>query len=142
MFAWRAYVVGSALLEHRLNRELQDGHDLSLADYEILVRLSERPETRMRMSELASEVAHSKSRVSHQVRRLERAGLVRRIECPNDGRGVFAELTGPGMALLREAAPTHVEGVREHLIDLLTPEEQQVLGVVFERVTERLRTES
>lgn len=87
MAAWRSYIVGSALLEHRLNRELQAAHGLSIADYEILVRLSERPGMRMRMSELATEVAHSKSRISHQIRRLEAAELVRREDCPSDGRG-------------------------------------------------------
>jgi DNA-binding MarR family transcriptional regulator len=139
MAAWRAYIVGSALLEYRLNRELQAAHDLSIADYEILVRLSEQPEQRLRMSELASDVAHSKSRISHQIRRLEVAELVIRQECPSDGRGVFAVLTAKGGALLREAAPTHVAGVREHIVDLLSPEEQEVVAAVFERITTHLR---
>jgi DNA-binding MarR family transcriptional regulator len=141
MAAWRAYIVGSALLEYRLNRELQMAHGLSLADYEILVRLSEHPEHQLRMSDLASHVAHSKSRISHQVRRLEAESLVRRVECPSDGRGVFAELTEAGANLLRTAAPTHVAGVREHIVDLLEPEEQQVLASVFERVIAHLRRE-
>ncbi|MBB5922949.1 DNA-binding MarR family transcriptional regulator [Actinoalloteichus hoggarensis] len=138
MRAWRNYVVGSSLLEYHLHRELQDAHDLALADYEILVRLSERDDRRMRMSELAAEVASSKSRVSHQISRLQHAGLVHRIECPSDGRGVFAVLTERGHDVLTRAAPTHVDGVRRHLIDLLDGEEQAVLGRVFERVTQRL----
>jgi DNA-binding MarR family transcriptional regulator len=141
MAAWRAYIVGSALLEHRLNRELQTSHGLSIADYEILVRLSEHPEHRLRMSDLASHVAHSKSRISHQIRRLEADDLVRRVECPSDGRGVFAVLTEAGADRLRAAAPTHVAGVREHIVDLLEPEEQQVLASVFERVIAHLRRE-
>ena len=139
MAAWRSYIVGSALLEHRLTRELQSAHGLSIADYEILVQLSEQPERQLRMSELAENVAHSKSRVSHQVRRLEAAGLVRRIECPDDGRGVLAVLTAEGVEQLEEAAPTHVAGVREHLIDVLEPDEQRLLGEIFERITNRLR---
>ncbi|GAA0509211.1 MarR family transcriptional regulator [Saccharopolyspora thermophila] len=139
MASWRAYIVGSALLEYRLNRELQQAHGLSLADYEILVRLSERPNRQMRMSELAKDIAHSKSRISHQIRRMESAGLVRRDDCPSDGRGVLAVLTDTGMAKLREAAPTHVAGVRAHMIDLLAPEEQKVLARVFERLTDHLR---
>ncbi|MBB5154128.1 MarR family winged helix-turn-helix transcriptional regulator [Saccharopolyspora phatthalungensis] len=138
--SWRAYIVGSALLEYRLNRELQLAHGLSIADYEILVRLSEQPDQQMRMSELANEIAHSKSRISHQIRRLESAKLVRRDECPSDGRGVLAVLTEKGLAKLREAAPTHVEGVREHMIDLLTPEELKVLAGVFGRLTTHLRS--
>ncbi|MGW3466922.1 MarR family winged helix-turn-helix transcriptional regulator [Saccharopolyspora sp. NPDC000995] len=139
MASWRAYIVGSALLEYRLNRELQLAHGLSIADYEILVSLSEQPGQRMRMSELASQIAHSKSRISHQIRRLESAGLVRRNECPSDGRGVLAVLTDEGLAKLREAAPTHVAGVRAHMINLLEPDEMKVLGAVFERLTTRLR---
>ncbi|WP_051313509.1 MULTISPECIES: MarR family winged helix-turn-helix transcriptional regulator [Actinoalloteichus] len=134
--AWRAYFVGSSLLAYQLNRELQEARDITLPDYEILVRLSQSPDRRMRMSQLAGEVASSKSRVSHQINRMENAGLVRRMECPSDGRGVFAVLTDQGMDLLRSAAPTHVAGVRAHLIDLLDEEEQAVLGKVFTRITD------
>ncbi|MBA8929060.1 DNA-binding MarR family transcriptional regulator [Kutzneria viridogrisea] len=139
MAAWRAYRVASILLEGQLHRELADTNDITLADYEVLVRLSERPDKRMRMSQLAIEVASSKSRVSHQIARMERAGLVSRNECPSDGRGVFAALTDLGMAKLREAAPTHVRGVRSHIVDMLSPEEQQVLAQVFERLNAHLR---
>ncbi|HEY0638166.1 MAG TPA: MarR family transcriptional regulator [Pseudonocardiaceae bacterium] len=139
MRAWRGYIVGSALLEYRLNRELQEEHGISLADYEILVRLSEQPGMRMRMTQLATDVASSKSRVSHQVGRLENDQLVRREECPNDGRGVFAILTDKGYEVLRTAAPTHLRGVREHLVDHLTPEQQTALAAVFWGIAERLR---
>ncbi len=143
MDAWRNYITGSALLEYRLNRDLQAAHGVSLADYEILVRLSDRQEHRMRMSELAAEVAHSKSRISHQIRRLERAELVERTECPSDGRGVFAVLTERGMKVLRSIAPEHVASVREHYVDLLDPEEQRVIAKVFGRLVDHLRdTES
>lgn len=138
MAAWRNYIVGSALLENRLSRELQQEHDISLADYEILVRLSERAGRQIRMTELAAEVAHSKSRISHQVRRLETRGLVLRRECPEDGRGVLALLTDTGMRLLETAAKTHVNGVREHLIDELSETEQDVLARVFAGVAHRL----
>src|SRR5215216_5182748 len=104
MRAWRAYIVGTALLEYRLNRELLEEHDITLADYEILARLSEQPDMRMRMTQLAADVASSKSRVSHQVGRLESAQLVRRESCTSDGRGVYAILTGRGFELLRTAA--------------------------------------
>ncbi|NUT94460.1 MAG: MarR family transcriptional regulator [Saccharothrix sp.] len=139
MRAWRNYVVGASMLADRLHRELQDRHGVSLADYEVLVRLSEQKGHRMRMSQLADEVASSKSRVSHQVARMEREGLLVRRECPEDGRGVFAELTDRGMATLEGSAPTHVEGVREHMIDLLSREEQEVLAKVFDRVITHLR---
>jgi len=139
MRAWRGFIVGSELLEYRLHRELQDAHGLSLADYEILVLLSEQPDFRMRMTQLASGVASSKSRVSHQVARLERGELVKREECPHDGRGVFAVLTQRGYDTLRTAAPTHLRGVREHFVDLLTVQERATLANIFERVAARLR---
>jgi DNA-binding MarR family transcriptional regulator len=138
MRAWRAYIMGTELMRQQLHRELQESHGLSIADYEVLVQLSERPDGRMRMSQLAGRVASSKSRLSHQISRMERAGLVRRADCPDDARGVIAELTDKGMATLRAAAPTHVEGVREHLIDLLTDAEQEALATIFERVLKHL----
>lgn len=139
MRAWRGYIVGSALLEYRLNRELQDEHDITLADYEILARLSEQPGRRMRMTQLASDVASSKSRVSHQVGRLEAAELVRREGCPSDGRGILAILTDRGFDVLEAAAPTHLRGVRQHLIDRLSADERATLTTIFESLAERLR---
>ena len=138
MRAWRAYVIASELLRKQLNRELQEQHGLALTDYEVLVRLSEREGGRMRMAQLASEVASSKSRLSHQIARMESAGLVQRVECGDDARGVFAEITEPGRARLRETAPTHVAGVRAHLVDLLGPDDQQALADIFERVLAHL----
>ena len=137
--AWRSYIAGQALLGGRLNRELQDGHGLSLPDYEILVRLSEQPDHRMRMSLLAEEVVASKSRLSHQVARLEQEGLVRREVCDSDGRGVFAVLTPAGFERLQASAPDHVESVREHFVDLLDEHERKVIGDVFERLVTKLR---
>ena len=141
MRAWRAYVVGKAVLDSRLHQDLQQRHQLALADYELLVRLSEAPCGQARMSILAEQVASSKSRISHQIGRMERAGLVRRQECPSDGRGVIAELTSHGWQVLRSAAPTHVRGVRDNLIDLLSDDERTVLAEVFERVMARQREE-
>lgn len=134
MRAWRAYVIGSELLRKQLNRELQEQHGLALADYEVLVRLSECEGGRMRMAQLAGEVASSKSRLSHQIARMETTGLVQRVECGDDARGVFAEITAAGRARLNETAPTHVSGVRAHLIDLLGPQDQKALAEIFERV--------
>ncbi|HEV2777914.1 MAG TPA: MarR family transcriptional regulator [Actinophytocola sp.] len=138
MRAWRAYIMGTELMRQQLHRELQEAHGMTIADYEVLVQLSERDGRRMRMSQLAGRVASSKSRLSHQISRMEKAGLVRRVECLDDARGVMAELTEKGMARLRAAAPTHVAGVREHLIDLLSGEEQAILATMFERVLKHL----
>ena len=137
--AWRNFIAAQALLLGRLGRELSDQHGLAFADYEILVRLSEKPDHRQRMTSLAEEVVASKSRLSHQVARLEGKGLVRREVCDSDGRGVFAVLTTEGFARLERAAPDHLRGVREHFVDLLDDDERRVLGDVFERMAEKLR---
>lgn len=139
MQAWRAYVVAMVLLDSRLNRDLQEEHQLALADYELLARLAEAPSRQARMSTLAEQVASSKSRISHQIGRMEKAGLVRRQECPSDGRGVVAVLTGRGLQVLRSAAPTHVRGVRDNLVDLLSDDERAVLAAVSERIISHLR---
>ncbi len=140
MAAWRSYIVATLLLRQRLHRELTDAHEVSLADYEVLVCLQMQPDRRMRMSELAIYMGSTKSRLSHQVAKLEDAGLVRRARDHEDKRGVITELTEQGEALLEKAAPTHVEGVREHLIDLLSPEEQATIAAAFERVQAHLLT--
>lgn len=138
MSAWRAYIVATLRLRQRLHRELAAAHDVSLTDYEVLVCLEMAPDKRMRMSELAVTMGSTKSRLSHQIARMESAGLARRAPDPDDRRGVVAELTPCGDALLKDAAPTHVEGVRAHLIDVMTPEEQAVLAAAFSRVAEHL----
>ena len=137
--AWRAWVAASLLLPDRLSRDLQDEAGISLADYEILVHLSESPDRRLRMSELADRTLSSRSRLSHQVDRLTDAGFVDREPCSEDRRGYFAVLTPRGWDFLVASAPTHVASVREHLVDVLTPDEFAELGRLCAKVTERLR---
>ncbi len=136
--AWRAYLEGSARLAERLDRELREAHDLSMHEYEILVRLSEAPRRRQRMADLAASVWQSRSRLSHTISRLESDGLVVRETCPNDGRGVFAVLTDEGFRRLEEAARTHVAGVRAYLVDVVDPAELQAIGRAFTAVARRL----
>jgi DNA-binding MarR family transcriptional regulator len=136
--SWRAYLVGTTLLMDRLDRDLREMHDLSMPEYEILVRLSEAPDHRMRMAVLAGSISHSRSRVTHTVARLEKDGLVTRNACVSDGRGVEAVLTEKGFARLQEAAPTHVEGVRRFLVDLAGEEDFAALGRVFNAVADKL----
>jgi DNA-binding MarR family transcriptional regulator len=121
--AWRAFVGATILLFDRLDRELQRDAGIPHTYYEILVRLSEAPDRTLRMSELANRSMSSRSRLSHAVARLEAAGWVRREQCPTDRRGLLAVLTDEGFAKLAAAAPGHVEGVRTHLLDQLTPEQ-------------------
>jgi len=83
------------------------------------------------MAELASSVSHSRSRTTHTISRMERDGIVSRVACPEDGRGVMAVLTDAGYRRLQEASHTHVNGVRRHLVDLADPADFQALGRVF-----------
>jgi DNA-binding MarR family transcriptional regulator len=136
--AWRAHVRLALLLNRQLERELAP-FDLSVNDYEILVELSEAPEQRLRMTELADATAQSRSRLSHQITRMERRGLVRRDTCAGDRRGMFAVLTDEGLAAIRRAAPAHVESVRRHYLDWLTPEQLDVIGEAYEPIAEQLQ---
>jgi DNA-binding MarR family transcriptional regulator len=125
--AWRAWLFSAQLLMDRLDRELTHNAGISHAYYEILVALSEAPERMMRMSELADRCLSSRSRLSHAVSRLEERGWVRRQVCAEDGRGQLAVLTEEGFAALDAAAPVHVESVRTHLFDQLTPEQVEAM---------------
>ena len=130
--------MGMTLLLGRLDDDLQRSCDLSLVEYEILVRLSEREGRRMRMAQLADALAHSRSRVTHTVTRLEKAGLVVRYSSPEDGRGVVAAMTDKGWDLLVRVAPLHVEGVRSNLVDLVSSEDFAAVGRVMNAVADHL----
>ncbi|MGF1428445.1 MarR family winged helix-turn-helix transcriptional regulator [Kitasatospora sp. LaBMicrA B282] len=135
---WRAHLEVSRLLEYQLGRELQ-GHDLAINDYEILVVLSESPDHRMRMTDLATATLQSKSRLSHQITRMESAGLVLRQECPGDRRGLYAHLTEHGWQTLRKAAPDHVRSVRAHFIDRFDDEQLDAMYTALAPIAEHLR---
>ena len=138
--AWRAYIVGTTLLMERLDRDLRENHDLSLPEYEILVRLSEAPNRMLRMAELADSVKNSRSRITHTIARMEKDELVERRQCAADGRGVFATLTDKGYALLVDAAPLHVSSVRNALIDVVDDEDLLAVGRAFAAVADALGT--
>ena len=138
---WRAWLAASTLLLDAFSRDLQEGHGLTSADYEILVRLSESPDRRMRMSDLAEATLSSRSRLSHQIDRMERAGFVERVPCSDDKRGYFAALTGAGWDALVAAAPCHVGSVRERIVDVLTPSEFAALGNASKKLLDHLGAE-
>ena len=133
--AWRAYLDSTRLLLQALDRQLETDSDLSLTDYELLVRLSEAPDGTLRMRDLADATLSTRSGVTRAVTRAEKAGWVRRVECEDDRRGMNAELTEAGRAKLAASAPGHVGAVRENLIDLLTPEQLGQLTEIGARVS-------
>src|SRR5699024_6620900 len=128
------------LLLDRLDEDLRREFSISLGEYEVLVRISERPDRRMRMAQLADAMAHSRSRVTHTIARMEKAGYVVRETTPEDGRGVVAQMTDLGYQLLVKAAPCHVESVRRNLVDLVDPADFAAVGRVFNRVSDHLVT--
>jgi DNA-binding MarR family transcriptional regulator len=138
MRAWRGYRRMRALLDLQISRDLSTDSGLSDADYDVLSTLSESPEHRMRLSELAAAILWSVSRLSHHVTRMQRRGLVVRDECPSDGRGAVLVLTEAGWDAIHAAAAHHVASVRRHLIDLLPPEQISVLADIAETVVGHL----
>ncbi|WP_069815204.1 MarR family winged helix-turn-helix transcriptional regulator [Streptomyces sp. TP-A0874] len=138
--AWRTHLEVSKLLTHQLEKDLQP-FGLTMNDYEILVQLSESEGQRMRMSDLAAATLQSKSRLSHQITRMENAGLVRREHCESDRRGLYAVLTDEGASTMTRVAPHHVASVRKHFIDILPPDQLEALQKSLEPVGEHLRAE-
>ncbi len=135
---WRAFLAAMRLLGDQLDRELQREADMPHTYYEILVALSEAPGRTLRMNELADACQSSRSRLSHAVNRLEEAGWVRREACPTDKRGALAVMTDEGFAAIEAAAPGHVEGVRRHVFDVLTPAQVAQLGEISAAIRDGL----
>lgn len=135
---WRRWLRLNALLPGALHHELQTDAGLSLPDFDVLVQLTDSPEGRVRVNDLARALNWERSRVSHHVTRMERRGLVQRQECRDDGRGAFVVLTEDGRAAIESAAPAHVRTVRSLVFDALTPTETEVMATVVDKVLERL----
>jgi DNA-binding MarR family transcriptional regulator len=138
--AWRGLLQMTTKLEARLNRELQEAGGLSLADYDVLVPLSEAPQGRLRVFELASDLGWERSRLSHHLGRMQRRGLVTREDCAADRRGAFVVLTDQGRTAIEEAAPAHVETVRRLVFEGLSAEQVRSLQSLTESVLHRLET--
>lgn len=124
---WRSYLLANTHINEYLDEALRQ-FNLSLPEYEVLVRLSESPNHTVRMGELASSVGHSRSRLTHTVKRMEKMGLVSRTSCDSDGRGVQATMTEEGYDLLKRAAPHHVDSVRRVFVDAIDPDDYLALG--------------
>jgi DNA-binding MarR family transcriptional regulator len=133
---WRAYVRAIQQVQAQLDRELERDAGMPFAYFQILVMLSEAPERSLRMSNLAERTWCSRSRVSHAVDRLQERGWVERISSLSDRRGAFARLTDTGFDVLSSAAVKHVESVRCHLFDRLTPEQVQQLGAISAQIVD------
>jgi DNA-binding MarR family transcriptional regulator len=139
--AWRAFMHARHRLAVRLNQLLLQDSGLTEADYEILAVLSEHPTGRMPAQELCVLLQWEKSRLSHQVRRMQEQGLIVREPNPADGRSAMIVLLPAGRRAIEDAAPQHVHNVRRHFIDLFTPAELDMLTALNERVLRHLAEE-
>jgi DNA-binding MarR family transcriptional regulator len=136
--AWRSYLQMHGQLLARLNRQLQADSSLSLADYEVLVQLTEAPDGRLRPFELQCGLRWEQSRLSHQLTRMQRRDLVSREGCTDDGRGAFIVLTDAGRRAIEAAAPGHVDAVRRLFFDGLTRDQITMLEQLSTQMLARL----
>lgn len=132
--AWRSFLTAHARVTEVLERELQQERGLALTWYDVLVQLTEAPERRLRMHELANRVLLSRAGLTRLVDRMTAAGLVERVPCPDDRRGTFVSLTAAGRQANLDAAPTHLAGIREHFTRHLTDAELATMQKAFGRV--------
>jgi DNA-binding MarR family transcriptional regulator len=136
--AWRGLIQMTSRLDARLNRELQQTSGLSLADYDVLVLLTEAADGRLRVFELAEDLHWEQSRLSHHLARMQRRGLVTREECTTDRRGAFVVLTGAGRSAIEKAAPAHVATVRQLIFDGLSAKQVLSLESTVNQILSRL----
>jgi len=131
---WRAFVALSAGVKGKIDGQLKESSGMAIGDYEVLVHLSEAPGHRLRMHVLSTKTMHARSQLSQRIDRMSKRGLIRRERALEDGRGMVAVITDLGLAAIEEAAPQHVEHVRQHFVDLIDPELLPTLYDVFYRI--------
>lgn len=128
--AWRAFIAAQRVVNGQIEQQLQRDAGMPHTYFEILVRLSESKDGRLRMSQLAVATLGSRSRLSHAVNRLEKVGWVRREGIESDRRGQVAIITEEGRQKLKDTAPGHVETVRQVVFDALSREQiDQLLDI-------------
>lgn len=135
---WRGYLDSTRLLLRALDRQLIAESAITLSDYEVLVLLSEAPDRRMRMSQLADAMIATRSGVTRAANRLAGAGWLRRVECDEDKRGWYAELTDAGLAKLQEVSPGHVKAVRRNVFDLLSQRDVDLFAHAYAQIRANL----
>jgi DNA-binding MarR family transcriptional regulator len=130
---WRSFLRSHAVITRQLDADLIAGHSLTLSEYEVLLHLAQAPERQLRLVRLSEQVVLTRSGITRLVTRLEKQRLVERVCCPADRRGYNARLTDTGYERLREASPTHLDGIRRLFVEPLGPE-LEALGETLARV--------
>lgn len=137
---WKTYLHSHVAIMRALEREIQSAHQLSLAEYDVLLNLNNAPEQKLRLGELAQAILFSTGGLSRLLDRMERERLVARERTPDDRRGVCARLTDTGRARLRAASVTHLRGIQTHFAAALADDEIAPVSDFFERLLERTPT--
>ena len=137
MAAWRSFIDTSGDLLRAIERDLS-AHSLDFGDYQLLVMLSEAPEHRLRMCDLADQLRLTRSGLTRRMDGVLKKKLVSRAQSADDGRVAFAQLTPKGLETLKTVAPHHVESVRARMIDLLTPTELKSVASAFSKISQKL----
>jgi DNA-binding MarR family transcriptional regulator len=134
MRAWQALLHAHHDVVGTLDRELQEEHDLSFSEYDVLLRLARAPDRALRMSDLSERVLLSPSGLTRLVDRLVAMGLVKRGADPADGRVALASLTDEGMRLLKRAARSHLKGIRKHFSGRLSETQLRNVASALESI--------
>ncbi|THA70098.1 MarR family transcriptional regulator [Streptomyces sp. A0958] len=137
--AWQAYVDATTSLQEHLDQQMQHDARMRSVHYGLLIQLSEAPQQRLRMSELARNARISPSRLSHTITRLENRGWVRRETCATDRRGLLAVLTEEGQDVLTRATSVHSAALRQALFGCLSHDQQEALLAIMTTVANGLR---
>jgi DNA-binding MarR family transcriptional regulator len=132
--AWRSFLIAHARIQRLLDEELRAEHDLSLAEYDVLLQLAEAPDRHLRMHQIADQVVLSRSGVTRLIDRLVADGAVERTHCASDARGAEAVLTAAGLDRLREASRTHLRGISDHFLEVIPPDELVTVGRAMDAV--------
>lgn len=137
MRAWLAYVTTSVDLQRAIERDLEP-FGLDGGDYQLLAMLSDAPDRRMKMCDLADTLRLSRSGLTRRMEGVLRKKIVARVQSDGDKRVAYAVMTDKGMDLLRKVAPHHVDSVRHHMIDRLNDTEIRSLATAFEKIAKGL----
>lgn len=135
---WRVFLTMRRQLDLTLERRLQTDAGISSSDYEILVGLYESPDRMLRAGQIADLIGWEKSRVSHQISRMEQRGLVSRAECGDDARGVWVRLEPDGIRAVVESLSCRAEALKQYFFDVLQPDELEVLARLSTRVLDTI----
>ena len=132
--SWRTFMFAQRRLNAALARQLLTDSDLSIPDFEVLVLLTDVPDGKLRITDMAQALDWERSRLSHHLKRMGQRGLIGRADCDDDGRGSYAVVTDEGRRVIEAAAPGHVNAVRHMVVDALGASELATLAKLAAKI--------